>query len=83
MKRYLIRLDDACPTMDHAKWQRMEDILDKYGIKPMVGVIPNNEDSQLKIKNEDEGFWGKVFFHCQEVKSSKLPALLWQHFYRE
>lgn len=24
MNKYLIRLDDACPTMDAAKWQRME-----------------------------------------------------------
>ncbi len=61
MKRqYLIRLDDACPTMDHAKWQRMEDILDRYVIKPMVGVIPHNEDAQQKIDAEDYTFWRKV-----------------------
>ena len=61
MKRqYLIRLDDACPTMDHAKWQRMEDILDKYGIKPMVGVIPHNEDTMQQIDSPLDGFWNKV-----------------------
>ena len=57
---YLIRLDDACPTMDHAKWQHMEDILDKYGIKPMVGVIPHNEDTMQQIDTPDDGFWRKV-----------------------
>lgn len=56
-QKYLIRLDDACPTMDHAKWQRMENILDLYGLKPMVGVIPHNEDPQLLIDDEDEKFW--------------------------
>lgn len=61
MKRqYLIRLDDACPTMDHAKWQRMEDILDKYEVKPMVGVIPHNEDDEQKIDDLDPSFWQKV-----------------------
>ncbi len=32
--KYLIRLDDACPTMDKAKWQRIFDILDD-----MVSVL--------------------------------------------
>ena len=44
IKKYLIRLDDACPTMDWGKWRRMERILDKYKVKPMVGIIPENND---------------------------------------
>ena len=59
-QQYLIRLDDACPTMNHAKWQRMEGILDKCGIKPMVGVIPHNEDPKQQIDPADEGFWDNV-----------------------
>lgn len=59
-QKYLIRLDDACPTMDKAKWSRMEELLDKHGIKPMVGVIPHNEDPQQIIDNEDSLFWDKV-----------------------
>jgi hypothetical protein len=27
--KYLIRLDDACTTMDSTKWRRVEAILDK------------------------------------------------------
>ena len=60
MKKYLIRLDDACPTMDAAKWQRMEDMLDRYGVRPMVGVIPANSDPKQKIDPEDTTFWTKV-----------------------
>ena len=45
MKRfYLIRLDDACPTMDVVKWDKIEKMLDKYHIKPMVGIVPANND---------------------------------------
>ena len=60
MKKYLIRLDDACPTMDAAKWQRMEDMLDRYGVRPMVGVIPANSDPKQKIDPDDTTFWTKV-----------------------
>lgn len=60
MIRYLIRLDDACPTMNAAKWRRMEDILDHNGVRPMVGIIPHNEDPLQKIDAEDPDFWGKV-----------------------
>lgn len=70
MVKYLIRLDDACPTMDAAKWQRMEDMLDKYGVRPMVGVIPHNNDPKQKIDAEDFAFWEKV-----ERWSSKLWAI--------
>ncbi len=59
-KFYLLRLDDACPQMDKAKWQRVEDILDKYTIKPLVGIIPNNEDPQTCIDSFDVGFTEKA-----------------------
>ena len=58
--KYLIRLDDACPTMDAEKWQKIEDILDRYKIRPMVGVIPNNEDPQTSPYPVDGSFWNKV-----------------------
>lgn len=60
--RYLIRLDDACPYMDRAKWQRMEDILDKFGVKPLVGIIPANADPKTMIDPEDADFWEKAHF---------------------
>ncbi len=61
MKRtFLIRLDDACPTMNVERWDRVEYILNKNSIKPMVGVIPNNEDNNQKIAEFDPNFWDKV-----------------------
>lgn len=60
MKKFLIRLDDACPTMNVKKWQRIEEILDMYEIRPMVGVIPNNKDPMQQIDVEDVNFWQKV-----------------------
>lgn len=59
-KKYLIRLDDACLTMNAKKWQRMEDMLDTYDLKPMVGIIPANNDPNQMIDAADSGFWNKV-----------------------
>lgn len=58
--RYLCRLDDACPTMDTEKWRRIELILNTYNIRPMVGVIPGNNDPEQLINPEDVDFWQKV-----------------------
>jgi predicted deacetylase len=59
---YLIRLDDACPTLNKDKWEKMEKILDKYSIKPMVGIIPNNKNVDLEIDLPDSSFWEKARF---------------------
>ncbi len=58
--KYLIRLDDACPTMDSAKWSIIENILDKYNVKPIVAIIPNNEDQTLMPNIADDSFWKKA-----------------------
>ena len=60
MANYIIRLDDACPTMNTKQWDRIESLLDKYKIKPVVAVIPHNEDISMFKENEDIYFWEKV-----------------------
>lgn len=58
--KYLIRLDDACPYMDATLWEKVEAILDKYSIRPLVGIIPDNRDADTRIQKEDENFWEKA-----------------------
>ncbi|MDP8079229.1 DUF2334 domain-containing protein [Phocoenobacter skyensis] len=58
--KYLVRLDDACPTMDWQKWQRFEKILDEANIKPLVGVIPNNQDKMQMKDDANPNFWNVV-----------------------
>lgn len=58
--KYLIRMDDACPTMSIKKWNAFETILDKYYIKPIVAVIPDNKDRNLHFDHPDATFWQKV-----------------------
>ncbi|MBV1880767.1 MAG: DUF2334 domain-containing protein [Pseudomonadales bacterium] len=60
MAKYILRLDDACHTMDLSKWSRVESILDNYNIRPIVAVVPNNKDKKLLIDTYDKEFWTKV-----------------------
>ncbi len=60
MVRYIIRLDDACPTMNRSNWNRVFRVLDRYSIKPIVAVIPNNRDKKMIIDEYDSCFWDKV-----------------------
>lgn len=55
---YILRLDDASEYMDLDKWLRMKRLLDKYGIKPIYGIIPNNQDPDLLQYEKVENFWG-------------------------
>lgn len=57
---YLIRLDDACPFMRKEQWNCVETLLDKYGVKPLVGIIPDAKDELVVCDNEDPDFWGKA-----------------------
>lgn len=59
MARYIIRLDDACPTMNKTNWDRVEALLDRYHIKPLVGVIPCCKDPYF-AGPADEHFWEHV-----------------------
>ena len=58
---YLIRLDDASDYLDIEKWEKIEKLLDKYNIKPIVGIIPLNKDEKLINDNKKNiNFWSKV-----------------------
>ena len=43
---YIVRMDDACPTMNSERWDRVERILDNHDIHPVVAVIPDNREAQ-------------------------------------
>lgn len=58
--RYIVRLDDACPTMKSESWGPLESLLDELGIKPLVGVVPDNRDPKLMCSPAEADFWGRV-----------------------
>ena len=77
--KYLLRLDDACPTMDADRWQRVEAILDTACIKPMVGITPCNRDPDLDIDEADPHFWEKA--KSWEEKGWRIALHGYDHVY--
>lgn len=65
MLKYIIRLDDACPNMNKEKWDRMEQLLDKYNIKPIVGIIPDSKDEEFSYDTIPD-FWENYALQWQE-----------------
>ena len=53
-----IRMDDITPDMDFEKFYRVKKMLDTYQIKPLIGVVPYNQDSNLKKNPVLEDFSG-------------------------
>lgn len=60
MSIYIMRLDDACPRLDTDRWERLEALLDKYGVRPLVGVIPDCQDTSMDRYPENPLFWQRV-----------------------
>ena len=60
LKQYIIRLDDSSEHMNLEKWLRMKRLLDKYNIKPIFGIIPDNKDPDLLQYEEVPGYWDLV-----------------------
>jgi predicted deacetylase len=56
--QYILRLDDASDHMDLEKWICIEKLLDRYEVKPIFGIIPQNGDESLVSKYEkNPAFW--------------------------
>lgn len=57
-----IRIDDITANMDWPKFLKFKGLLDVYGIKPLIGVIPDNMDTSLdgNLDGAPDDFWQYV-----------------------
>lgn len=54
---YIFRMDDISPTMD---WNRFDALLRLFianEVKPLLGIIPDNQDPRLAIDTPRSSFW--------------------------
>lgn len=58
-----VRLDDITPDMDWERFLKFKELLDRYQIKPLIGVVPDNRDDNL----------------IKEPKSDKAPQNFWAY----
>ena len=56
----LIRIDDIAENMNWDLMEKSELLFEKYRIKPVLGVIPKNEDNELLSYSKKDDFWEKV-----------------------
>jgi len=56
----LIRLDDIAENMNWGLFKKCEILFNELNIKPLLGVIPNNQDPELMKYEKSENFWNEV-----------------------
>lgn len=55
-----IRMDDITPDMDWTKFLRFKELCDLYQVKPLIGVVPDNQDEMLHVEAVRADFWDYV-----------------------
>ena len=58
--KILIRIDDVCENMDWKIMHKLEKLFDEHSIKPVLGVIPNNQDKEFLSFPRNDNFWDQV-----------------------
>ena len=46
--------------MNWEVWSRIEIVLDRFDIRPILAVVPDNHDQNLMVASVEPNFWGKV-----------------------
>ena len=77
---YFMRLDDACEKRNIRNWERMEAVLDRYHIAPLVGIIPHCEDPEMAKYPADPTFWKETVSRWKG-KGWVLGLHGWNHVY--
>jgi len=58
--QYLLRFDDLCPTMSLPHWQRFLPLIEEFSIQPILAVIPDNQDREMRFSPPDPKFWERM-----------------------
>jgi hypothetical protein len=59
-KLFVLRFDDICPTMRWDIWSQIESALLHYNVKPILAVVPDNQDPVLQPDAPVRDFWQRV-----------------------
>ncbi len=55
--QYLFRLDDITPTMHWGRFWGLLSVLLKSRVRPLLGLVPDNQDPALDVADERPDFW--------------------------
>ena len=75
--QYLLRFDDLCPTASHNRLQRLLKLIKEYGIRPILALVPDNQDPDLQLSPPDPAFWDRM---CElEARGAAIALHGFQH----
>ncbi len=77
---YIYRLDDITKGMNWDQFNKYINLFKSYGIKPLLGIIPDNRDPFLKVHPDRDDFWD-VMRKLQEEKVVEFAQHGFQHIY--
>jgi len=88
--RYLLRIDDLCPTVHREHWHSLRALIAEFGLQPILAVVPDNRDPTLAHSPPDPEFWNHIFalesagatigLHgCSHLCESRRRSLLGLH----
>lgn len=74
-----VRMDDISPAMDWDRFEAFRALLNEYGVKPLIGVVPDNRDENLNRGRENADFW----LYVKQLQESGWVVALhgYQHVY--
>lgn len=55
-----VRMDDITPDMDWKSFDAFVKLFRKYGIRPLLGIVPDNQDPKLSVEKPDPDFYQKM-----------------------
>jgi predicted deacetylase len=73
----MLRIDDLCPTLSRNGWARCRRIIEEFGVRPILAVIPNNRDPALVCDGPDPGFWDQL--RALETAGATIAMHGYQH----
>ncbi len=75
--QYLLRFDDLCPTVSRAGWERFLPLIEEFGIRPIVAIVPDNQDADLERAAPDPEFWARM--RALEAAGATIALHGYQH----
>lgn len=78
--QYLLRFDDLCPTVLRRQWEPFLPLIEEFGIRPILAVVPDNRDRKLMCNEPDPAFWARM--RAMEAAGATIALHGYQHICR-
>lgn len=80
MAKYIFRMDDITPEMDWRSFWKYIEMFQSLGVKPLLGVVPNNRDPKLMLDKPNPDFW-KIIKGLQQENIADIAQHGYDHVY--